>query len=351
MLQPRKPSIYLITLSLVLLLVGLAMFGLVYQAEQSLRHDARIINEAGIVRGSIQRLTKLAVDNPGADSGEITAQIDALMARFMAEDRVAFADINGDSHSVVVMQQRWLELQSLLQQYSQLPTDDIRQQLVDSSEICWQAALSMVAAAQKHSELKVKGIQNLLYFMLFMLSLGSAIIVVMMVLYVRRKLEHESARDHLTGLYNRRMFDRTLDAEVARSERYKTPLSLLIMDIDLFKSINDQLGHKAGDRVLIEFSRLMADSIRATDRLFRVGGEEFVILTPGVKDEVALQMAEKLRLKVKSNAFSIDRQVTVSIGISEFVNGDTSDRLYQRADKALYQAKSSGRDVCCNACS
>ena len=349
MLQSRKPSIYLIGLSLILLAMGLAMSGLVYQAERSLRDDALMINEAGIVRGSIQRLTKLALHSPGASQPDITAQIDDLMAHFISESHFAFSDSDGGTEAVSVMQDHWQRLKQLLQSYSQSQSTATRQQLVVSSEAAWQAALNMVSAVQKHSESKVRRIQELLYFMLFLISLSAAAIVVMLVLYVRRKLEYESARDHLTGLYNRRMFDRIREAEEARSDRYNTPLSLLIIDIDFFKSINDQLGHKTGDRVLVEFANLMAGAIRETDRLFRVGGEEFVILTPGVSAEVALQMAEKLRVKVKSHDFSIERPVTISIGVSQFVNGESSDKLYQRADQALYQAKSTGRDTCCRA--
>lgn len=345
----RKPSKYLITLSLILLAIGLTMFGLVYQAEQSLRHDARILNEAGIVRGSIQRITKLVLYEPGNLNPQLISQTDRLLRRFIDDEHRAFFDKNGDGQSVIRMNAHWLQMKQLLQQYMLSPTIENRQQLVASSEDAWRVAQDMVAAAQQRSELKGERIQGLLYFMLFLVSLGSTAVVAMLIFYVRRKLEHESARDHLTGLYNRRTFDAMMTAEIARSERYGTPLSLLIIDIDYFKSINDALGHKSGDRVLVEIARLMASFVRKTDHVFRIGGEEFAVVAPGVTADVVFQMAEQLREKVKGHKFSMQRPLTISIGISEFVNGESSDTLFQRADQALYHAKFSGRDVCCKA--
>lgn len=153
--------------------------------------------------------------------------------------------------------------------------------------------------------------------------------------------------DALTGIYNRMAYDERIEQEYARWRRFGEPLSLVMADIDNFKDINDTYGHVAGDKVLRTIAKLLESKIRETDFLARYGGEEFVILMPGAGAADARAVAEKLRLEVESCGFhyrGTGVSITISCGIAEFGDGDDPDRVFERADNAMYRAKESGRN-------
>ncbi len=158
------------------------------------------------------------------------------------------------------------------------------------------------------------------------------------------KLEELATTDVLTGTFNRRKFNELILAEIERVRRYGHPLSLLVVDIDHFKRINDTHGHEAGDEVLIVLAGLIRTGIRATDSLARWGGEEFVVLSPEVSVEEAAGLAERLRSAAGTYAYSFVGRVTASIGVAQHRAGETPDELFARADEALYRAKEGGRD-------
>jgi diguanylate cyclase (GGDEF)-like protein len=160
------------------------------------------------------------------------------------------------------------------------------------------------------------------------------------------KLEELATTDALTGLKNRRKFDTAIDAEWRRAARQKTPLALLMIDADHFKSYNDTHGHQAGDQVLVGVAICISDSVRrAGDCVARYGGEEFAVLLPGLSSEEALVVAETIRLKVQQ--WSDDPTVTtVSIGVASLTPATAMEwsLLVKAADKALYAAKAGGRN-------
>ena len=166
-------------------------------------------------------------------------------------------------------------------------------------------------------------------------------------------LEQESIKDPLTGLYNRRYLERRMDDEIKRALRYDLPLSVLLIDIDNFKLVNDTCGHQVGDSLLIYLSKLLINQIRDSDVVSRYGGDELLILTPSTSVTSAAILAERLRKKVETDQFEMsnadqpiqDFRVTVSIGIAgldpETVDTET---LIKHADEALYRAKQEGRN-------
>jgi diguanylate cyclase (GGDEF)-like protein len=157
-------------------------------------------------------------------------------------------------------------------------------------------------------------------------------------------LNYQATTDTLTGLYNRLKFDQFLVNEMLRSERYKSPLSLVLYDVDNFKRVNDTYGHQVGDRVLIQLSRLVSGLIRSTDMLARWGGEEFAILAAGSNGQMTYQAAEKVREAVGHIVFDDVGMVTCSFGVAQYVDGDTAESFIARADDALYRAKINGRN-------
>ena len=159
----------------------------------------------------------------------------------------------------------------------------------------------------------------------------------------RKKAMHDS----LTGLPNRESYQQRLDQEVQRFKRYGGKLSLMVCDVDLFKRINDTYGHLAGDKVLKIIAKSLQKNLRSSDFIARFGGEEFVALMPETSTDEALIVAEKLRKKIEESPFNFKKepvQITVSFGISEIIEGESIDEVFNRADKALYKAKENGRN-------
>ena len=166
---------------------------------------------------------------------------------------------------------------------------------------------------------------------------------------VEKKLQVLATTDPLTGLFNRRHFRELTIIELSRAKRYKKDISLLMIDIDHFKRINDNYGHTTGDKGLIALSNLFADTLRDIDIMARYGGEEFVILLPETSKSAALTVAERLRRDVEQMIIETDPAAfsfTISIGISSFIPVDAAsiDTLLDEADKALYASKQMGRN-------
>jgi diguanylate cyclase (GGDEF)-like protein len=157
------------------------------------------------------------------------------------------------------------------------------------------------------------------------------------------EIEHLATRDGLTGLANRRLFEETLQREVARSHRRNAPLALVVLDVDHFKDVNDTVGHQAGDAVLREVARAMVGNTKASDLPARYGGDEFVVLLPDCTGDDAVAVAERLRAAVAAEVTAVP--VTVSAGVGAMpVNAGDGERLVAAADAALYSAKREGRD-------
>jgi len=158
------------------------------------------------------------------------------------------------------------------------------------------------------------------------------------------ELERVSVTDRLTGLCNRLRLDHALDAELSQFERHATPFSLVLLDIDHFKSVNDTHGHLVGDRVLIQMGRLLGERTRLSDLAGRWGGEEFLIVCRHTTLDEATALAEELRQLVAQSDFQPIGNKTCSFGVTSARHGDTPASIVARVDGALYRAKANGRN-------
>ncbi len=151
--------------------------------------------------------------------------------------------------------------------------------------------------------------------------------------------------DGLTGLYNQRFFQETLRREVTRAHRYQRKLTLIVFDLDDFKSINDQVGHLAGDRVLAQAADRLREAVRSVDVACRIGGDEFAVIMPESTAEDGEQLFRRVHNSMRGTALGPDEQrLRLSGGIAELLHGDTPASLFERADAALYRAKELGKD-------
>jgi diguanylate cyclase (GGDEF)-like protein/PAS domain S-box-containing protein len=167
---------------------------------------------------------------------------------------------------------------------------------------------------------------------------------------LEQELQHQAKTDPLTGAVNRRHFQELAEREIAQSRRYHRPLTLLMIDVDRFKEVNDRFGHAVGDVVLQECVRKCRRTLREVDVIARSGGEEFMVLLPETDDHHALQVAERVRQAVSNAEVQVEGKpsvrITVSVGVAPVADTDL-DTALSHADQALYQAKEEGRNRVC----
>ncbi|MCD8513732.1 MAG: GGDEF domain-containing protein, partial [Nitrincola sp.] len=158
-------------------------------------------------------------------------------------------------------------------------------------------------------------------------------------------LSHQANTDALTGKMNRRALNNALAELIVKGERRKTVFSLLMMDIDFFKAINDNHGHDVGDKALQHVANRISSQLREGDLCARYGGEEFVVLLPNTATDEAMQVAERIRAEVESSPLNLPKQpITLSIGVATYQPGMDAEKLLKAADKEVYRAKESGRN-------
>ncbi len=188
---------------------------------------------------------------------------------------------------------------------------------------------------------------------LYLLNISLTLFVGGIVVYHAERISNDvvkafhksSITDPLTGLWNRKMSDDMLDRVTDESIRYEKNYSMILLDIDFFKKINDKYGHHVGDKILVEFAKIVQENTRESDMLFRWGGEEFLIILPNTDIEGAATAADKILEKVRNHKYpDLKKGMTVSAGVAENTDKSDKDSFFKRVDKALYQAKDEGRD-------
>ncbi len=302
--------------------------------------DAFIINRLGQIRGSIQRYAKLKIVNSTK-----AYQVESYINK-------AFKEVDSKYFNNKILESYQKKLQfrkfytNLKTEWKKLERAGPTPQILTLSERCWQLADETTTKAQHIAEMKdehlltiIRNIRNLIFSIIFAL-------IAAIYFFVKKDLEKNAVFDGLTLLYNRNYFSNQLQRCIWKSRKDNLPISIIMIDIDHFKQINDTYGHSKGDEVLAKIAQIIRKQIREFDLAFRYGGEEFLITLPGTPLNKAVKIAERIRESIKNTNFGIRKKVTVSCGITEFQAGDTLKEFIKRADKALYKAKGKGRDRC-----
>ncbi len=334
-------SRYLLLIATGLICIGAATAGFITFQVKSLQHDASAINHLGIVRGSMQRVAKQEI--AGIHALGPIAEIDSLLAGFNGTAAgPPFTD--GLAHDEVeLLRIQWSRMTKAIRDYREQPAQESRAILMAESERCWVIASNAVLAAQFASEAKLR-----LFRVVFVL-MGLNIMVILFFIrfnrnQVRNRLELLAHIDPLTRAFNRYTYETRLEEEMLRARRYDRPLSLILLDIDHFKAVNDTWGHRKGDRVLQELTRLARGEIRQTDSFCRIGGEEFAVIVPETPLSGACALARKFRKTVDEFSGEDTPKVTISLGVAQYVPGEETAAFFRRADRMLYAAKDNGRN-------
>jgi len=304
---------------------------------EKLRDDATAINNIGYIRGSIQRLAHASVTTEKEQIiYEIREKFEELENHFIVENKM-YIHISDFESKFKKLQDCWAMIES----------SHLKSSSNDLCERSWQVADKTASSATQIVHKKYEEI------VLTIFTVGSIVFALLLLAIfiihfeVRNQLEVNILKDPLTKLYNRNYLLEQLKNRITSFNRLKQPFSLIFMDLDHFKYINDTHGHQTGDRVLKEFSSLLSPLLRSEDIAFRYGGEEFLILAKSANEAEAYLLAERIRKKVSAHDFNIEDSVTLSLGISEFTEFDTLDTILSHADSAMYQAKEQGRNQSC----
>ncbi|MGV8921234.1 MAG: diguanylate cyclase [Pseudomonas sp.] len=198
---------------------------------------------------------------------------------------------------------------------------------------------SMLPGAQRLNLLWIMAAYSLSFLSAFLLEKAHKL----MFLH-QSSLTLAASLDGLTGLWNRTRIDQFFAEEIARANRYDAPLSVILMDIDHFKSVNDTHGHTVGDTVLQQFASLLRDNVRVSDKVGRLGGEEFLIVLPEINDKQAQAAARALQQRINAFDFYTIQRKTASFGVTQYRDDESLHTMLERVDRALYKAKENGRD-------
>ena len=325
-----------------MLVVQVVMYGNFFM---TLKADTEVINDLSRIRGSIQRYTKFELSNINRAGLDLEYQVDSLIAK--NNSSLHANDLNRVSkyYDLEIIETKWGQLKSLIQNYHDSPTRANMLAAIDKSEECWEAADAYVLRKQYIVD------KTAAYYKYFTLTFGINLFVIALVLilykrFILNQLASSAIHDSLTGVFNKGYLDEYLEYEIARAIRKQTAFSLIMLDIDHFKLVNDTYGHRRGDYALKTLAEVVQKSKRNADVLARVGGEEFIVLLPDTKLSDAIQLAERIRKNVEDFTFEEIVRMTISLGITEFKQTDSKESILKRVDSALYKAKDNGRNRC-----
>lgn len=340
--QRPRGAFFIIIPFLVLLAAQVVLYGNFFR---SLNADTQVINELSRIRGSIQRYTKLELSPTRVKAIPVKNEIDRLIAR--NKELPLTKKLTGESryYDLESLNIKWSELKSLIEIYHDDPSQNHMLSVISKSEECWIVADSYVVRQQYIVN------QTATYYKYFTMTFGINLFVIVLILalykrFVLNSIASSAINDSLTQIFNKGYFDQFLEHEIARAARKRTAFSLIMLDIDHFKHVNDTYGHRQGDYALKALADVVRKCKRNADVLARFGGEEFIVLLPDTALSEAVLLAERIRESVEAFPFEEIGRMAISLGVTEFSQDDNKESILTRVDSALYLAKENGRNRC-----
>lgn len=310
-----------------------------YNGVKKIDSDAKALNTLGYIRGSIQRAVKFKDNNKTKNIFEkIDKKFLWLEKNYIPKNMEYFKQ--NDFITPYYELKSNYDLFCKNSKKSPKTVDEL-----NISEHCWTLANQATNEIQFVSELKYDNFINS-----FKLRASFAIFIIILIFIyviknVRGKLEKNILKDPLTNIYNKIFFKEFLADQITKANKSNNGVCLLFIDIDHFKKVNDTYGHLVGDKVLIDITHILKRELRASDTLFRYGGEEFVIVANSCEFKGAITFASRLNYAIKEYNFQNVGKLTVSIGLASLEDGESLDSLVKRADAKMYEAKAMGRDM------
>lgn len=344
--QRSRGLFYVIGIFLIIMIGQVFIYG---NFIKDLQQDREGVNDLSMIRGEIQRYTKLGIsdfDMMSVETQALGEVIDALFIKY--RDRGSTGTEQNDlsrDYEIDQLEMKWAELKKRIKTYQTDPTEANLFAVIGKSEECWGISDANVIQQQFDRD------KNAAYAKYFTLTFGINLFIIILILllykrFIHNTLSDSAVNDALTGIFNKGYFDEYLSYEIARALRKQRPFSLIMYDIDHFKIVNDTYGHRRGDSTLKTLTEVVQKCKRNADVIARIGGEEFIILLPDTTSEDAFLLATRIRKTVEDYPFEEIGRLTISLGITDFVVTDSKDTLLGRVDAALYKAKENGRNRC-----
>jgi len=334
--KTKISNLIIFLLTIVLVISFINGFLIEKNLKKSISNNALVVNKLGQIRGLIQRYAKNVLIDKKADyiKDEINANF-KLIEDFLNKkyDIPDFDKLQKFERFFKEVKANWYELSH----------EKNKKKIYELSEKSWQKADQLTTFAEIIAEYKNKKLIQFISTISIVSILLIILLVITVYILIRRGLEKEKITDPLTGLFNRRYFLDVFMYYVEIYRRYKRPFSLIFLDIDNFKQINDTYGHQKGDEVLQQISEIILTSLRKTDMAFRYGGEEMVIILPETDLTHAYKFAQRLRESLKAKVFVNQIPVTASIGVGEY-SGEGMFEFIKKVDACVYRAKELGKD-------
>lgn len=342
-MKRKYRSVYFIAAIFILLLaVQVILYGRFFN---ELKSGTEVINDLSRVRGSIQRYTKLELADARVSGKELEVYIDGLITKNMNTPEEPDIKSVSSLYDMKMLNTKWDELKLTVRDYHADPSRPNLLTVIGKSEECWEVADATVVRQQYIVN------RTAAYYKYFTVTFGINLFFIVLVLlyykrYIHNSLASSAIHDALTGVFNKGYFSEYLEYEIARALRKQMPFSLVMLDIDHFKVVNDTYGHRRGDYALKTLAEVVVKAKRNADVLARIGGEEFIILLPDTGLSDAGRIAERIRRSVEDFSFEEIGKLTVSLGVTAFTPSDHNESLLKRVDSALYLAKENGRNRC-----
>ena len=333
-----RSSFKILFLILLLSIAIITNFNFVVDSMARFSASSKTMNDFGYIRGATQRVSQnLSLDEKNKIIKTIDEKFSWLKRKYI--DSIPFSQENKKAllDSYFVAYEQWRILKDSIEQNNQT-------KIAQNSKVLWVSTNNLVNFVEKIEENNHTDFNtSMAYRMVYTFSVIIALFIVVW-FSVRGVLERNVIRDALTSLFNRYYFMKQIAHFITIFKRYNEPLSLIFVDVDFFKNINDTYGHQVGDEVLIELASMIKADLRESDSAYRYGGEEFVVISTRTNAKEALVLAERFRKKIEEHAFDKVKKVTLSLGITELKESDDVISLIKRADDAMYLAKSAGRN-------
>lgn len=298
--------------------------------------DSYFINELGLIRGGIQRYAKFKIAN--IDNKTILNKIE-----FHIKQIKQYVEKTKKCKSTKFYNSATKLIQTIQNNILKLENAKNKKIIISISEKLWIQTNMLVKYALLHHKEKFYEIIKTFNIVIYTAIIFLIFIIYIIYIKIKKGIEIESITDKLTGLFNRMYFDMVFNYFIEKYKRTKTPFSMLIIDIDDFKKINDTYGHKKGDEILEKIGEIIKTTIRKTDFGFRYGGEEFTIIFPDTHIETAYKVAQRLLNNISSQIKIDSIPVTVSGGIGEY-KGENPKEFFEKIDEALYFIKRNGKN-------
>ena len=307
-----------------------------FTLKKRIYNDAIIVNQLGKIRGNIQRYTKLKISK-NKKYNSVKNEINSL-----------FEKLSDFFSKKALIPQKYkkeffLEFYTLKYLWNNIQTTTNQNSLVLLSEKTWSKSNVLIDYFEKIHKLKFNNLLKNIEIFIFISIVFLIFITLIVYIKIKKGLEIDVITDKLTQLYNRFYFNKQYDYLINKSKRNKFKFSMIIIDIDNFKKINDTYGHKTGDKILKEMAQLIKDSIRKIDMAFRYGGEELVILLPNTDLEKAKLIADRIRNNISQKIKIKNNSVTISAGVGMY-NKENELEFFKKVDEALYMAKKTGKN-------